>query len=154
MGSEGKGKVCNFSIDTSYDLSCIINDALTEVLGNDKAFRVIKFIENTSGRDIGELAIYDPKQLVELLELVLGPSLHKVSEEMLRIIINKTGCRPEDFTFPSSDSPTDLIKVFKEINECIRRKARMVRHSYMDIVAAIRDKARSKLDSGNSEGTD
>ncbi len=149
MSPEGKGKPYSFTMDMSYDISCIINDALAEVLGNDKAFRVIRFIENTSGRDIGELATYDPKQLVELLELVLGPSLHKVSEEMLRIIINRTGCKPEDFTLANSDS-TDLVKVLKELCECVRKKAKMVRHSYMDIVAAIRNQVSNNYSSKRS----
>ena len=146
MSPEGKERMYSFTTDISYDLSRIINDALTEVLGNDKAFRVIRFIENTSGRDVGELAMYDPKQLVELLELVLGPSLHKVSEEMLRIIINRTGCKPEDFTLANSDS-TDLVKMLKELCECVRKKAKMVRHSYMDIVAAIRNQVNNNYSS-------
>ena len=147
MSPEGKERMYSFTTDISYDLSRIINDALTEVLGNDKAFRVIRFIENTSGRDVGELAMYDPKQLVELLELVLGPSLHKVSEEMLRVIINRTGCKLEDFTLANSDS-TDLTKMLKELRECIRKKAKMVRHSYMDIIATIRNQVNNCYGSG------
>jgi len=122
--------------DFSYDLSYIINNALYDVMGREDAIRIIRFIESIEGRNLGELASEDVKRVIELFEIALGSSSHRVISDLIRALIDHSECRI-DYR-GEGDERKALEHVINDIIECLRGKSKRARELISNLLAEIR----------------
>ena len=122
--------------DFSYDLSYIINNALYDVMGREDAIRIIRFIESIEGRNLGELASEDVKRVIELFEIALGSSSHRVISDLIRALIDHSECRI-DYR-GEDDERRALEYVINDIIECLRGRSRRTRELISNLLAEIR----------------
>jgi len=126
--------------DQTYDLTRIINDALSRALNKDDVIRIQRFVETMTNKTLGEIFYEDINKAIELFEMAFGASAQRILSDLVKELMqdNECGLNPDSDSLSKYRSEQEILKhIIDSLIVCLKDRSKKSRDMVKNILKEI-----------------